>query len=557
MAFDGAGNFARLYSWITDAANAVPITASRMDAEDNGFATGLSNCITRDGQGKPLSTINWNNQQITNINYAWLNSAPTQPTHAANKLYVDSTVQASAGNWAGTASGTANAIAVTLTPAPTALSGGLEVAFIAAANNTGAATLTVNALAAAPLVRQDNAALRLNDVQAGELCVARYDTVASNFKLTSLALSQVAPLFMSGTASTGSANAQIVAAPSFTLTPGYTIVFNPGFANSGALQINVNGTGLVNVYTQSSAGPKACVGGELVAGQFAVCVYDGTQFELINSALPAFNLFSNLASAATTDLGTVPSRDVNITGTTTITAFGSSANLTAPLYFLTFAGALTLTYNATSLILPGAANITTAAGDTAIAQYLGSGNWRVLTYQTASAQPIVPVAAAGLVTGKMLVTSGTFSAVASLDITVPSDAQEVEVELSNVTCTATSGTVSVQYKVGGTLVTTGYYLSMVHTTGSTVTSAGGVNGASFGLTNLVASITAAAGTLKLTGVQSGSSKFMSASFTYIWTANWATFSNGLNAANTGLVSDILIAPPSGTFSGAYRVYKIK
>jgi hypothetical protein len=50
---------------------------------------------------------------------------------------------------------------------------------------------------------------------------------------------------------------------------------------------------------------------------------------------------------------------------------------------LRFSGALTLTYNATSLILPGAANITTAAGDTLEAVSLGSGNWVVTVYQSA------------------------------------------------------------------------------------------------------------------------------------------------------------------------------
>lgn len=51
-AFDGNGNFVRSYSWAQDKANSIDITASRMDTEDNGFASGLSNCLTRDGQGK-------------------------------------------------------------------------------------------------------------------------------------------------------------------------------------------------------------------------------------------------------------------------------------------------------------------------------------------------------------------------------------------------------------------------------------------------------------------------------------------------------------------------
>lgn len=52
MAFDGNGTFVRLYSWVADKINGIPITASRVDGEDTGFAAGLSLCLTRDGQGQ-------------------------------------------------------------------------------------------------------------------------------------------------------------------------------------------------------------------------------------------------------------------------------------------------------------------------------------------------------------------------------------------------------------------------------------------------------------------------------------------------------------------------
>jgi hypothetical protein len=99
---------------------------------------------------------------------------------------------------------------------------------------------------------------------------------------------------------------------------------------------------------------------------------------------------TSIASASTTDLGTITTNNVSITGTTTITSFGSSASTSNPIFLLTFAGALTLTHNATSLILPGGANITTAAGDTASAEYLGSGNWRVRSYMPATGKAVIP-----------------------------------------------------------------------------------------------------------------------------------------------------------------------
>src|SRR5690606_7462320 len=82
---------------------------------------------------------------------------------------------------------------------------------------------------------------------------------------------------------------------------------------------------------------------------------------------------SDVASATTTDLGAAAGRIVDVTGTTTITSFGTVA--AGVWRIVRFTGALTLTHNATSLILPGSANIKTAAGDCAIAVSLGSGNW--------------------------------------------------------------------------------------------------------------------------------------------------------------------------------------
>lgn len=96
----------------------------------------------------------------------------------------------------------------------------------------------------------------------------------------------------------------------------------------------------------------------------------------------------SLASAATTDLGTAGTRNILVTGTSAITSLGSSASVAQPIYDVEFAASLTLTYNATSLILPGSASITTEAGDTMRALYLGAGNWKILSYSDADGSPI-------------------------------------------------------------------------------------------------------------------------------------------------------------------------
>lgn len=137
----------------------------------------------------------------------------------------------------------------------------------------------------------------------------------------------------------------------------------------------------------------------------AVSYYDGSQWIVVGYIDSTNHVFTvemgqgnpvSVASASTTNLcgssGASPqATDLTITGTTTITSFGSNCPLGA-LKVLTFSGALTLTYNSTSLILPNSGNdIPTAAGDVAVAQYRGSGNWKVVIYQGANGAPLAAI----------------------------------------------------------------------------------------------------------------------------------------------------------------------
>lgn len=88
---------------------------------------------------------------------------------------------------------------------------------------------------------------------------------------------------------------------------------------------------------------------------------------------------ADIASAATIDLSTATGNYVHITGSTgPITSLGTVA--AGLRYLLVFDSTPTLTHNATSLILPGAANIVAAAGDSAEFVSLGTGNWRCIWY---------------------------------------------------------------------------------------------------------------------------------------------------------------------------------
>lgn len=123
------------------------------------------------------------------------------------------------------------------------------------------------------------------------------------------------------------------------------------------------------------------------SGSTAISTNLDDNLRMVQAVVRTLASAGTIASAGTTDLSTVNDSIVTVTGTTTITALGTvSAGIWK---HLVFSGALTLTHNATSLILPGGASITTAAGDAALVVSLGSGNWRCLSYTKADGSPVV------------------------------------------------------------------------------------------------------------------------------------------------------------------------
>jgi hypothetical protein len=83
MAFDGNGTFLRIMNWVLDAAGGIKIKADRHDQQDDDFAAGLTNCITKDGQTQPTADLPMNGKKLINL------GDPTADTDAANKKYVD------------------------------------------------------------------------------------------------------------------------------------------------------------------------------------------------------------------------------------------------------------------------------------------------------------------------------------------------------------------------------------------------------------------------------------------------------------------------------------
>jgi len=132
----------------------------------------------------------------------------------------------------------------------------------------------------------------------------------------------------------------------------------------------------------------------------------GTGQSLRYEQLFSQGTLTDIASATTTDIGAQLTTLLRVTGTTGITSFGTNYN--GP-RFLIFQGIVTLTHSAT-LVLPGAADITTAANDSLIAIPI-SGGWQVVAYQRASGLPAVagPLASSGI--------TGAAASGANVDIT--------------------------------------------------------------------------------------------------------------------------------------------
>ncbi len=133
--------------------------------------------------------------------------------------------------------GSANAYAVTLSPAPTIVAGSLVV-FKAANANTGASTLAVNGGAATAIKKQGSTALASGDIAAGQIVTVVYD--GTNFQL-----SAAAP---SGSSSTYYGNAAVNSSSTF------NVITTDSTPITGSISIYIDGALVApNTYSVSGA----------------------------------------------------------------------------------------------------------------------------------------------------------------------------------------------------------------------------------------------------------------------------------------------------------------
>jgi len=174
MAFNGNGVYVRLYNWVNDAAANIKIRADRMDNEMDGFATGLSTCITKDGQ----TTITANLPMAT-WRHTGVGNAQSRTDYAAFGQ-----VQDGKAAWAA-AGGTADAITASYTIPITALVDG-QLCYVraGAANATTTPTFSPNGLTARTIVKAGGTALAVGDIAAaGQELILRYNLASTRWEL--------------------------------------------------------------------------------------------------------------------------------------------------------------------------------------------------------------------------------------------------------------------------------------------------------------------------------------------------------------------------------------
>lgn len=93
-----------------------------------------------------------------------------------------------------------------------------------------------------------------------------------------------------GGTSTGSANAQVVAASSFSQQDGQALEFIAGFSNSGPMTVAPGGGSGIPVLIDTSTGPTPLSGGEVVAANAVLLLYEASRgaFHIVNPTPGSF-----------------------------------------------------------------------------------------------------------------------------------------------------------------------------------------------------------------------------------------------------------------------------
>lgn len=210
----------------------------------------------------------------------------------------------------------------------------------------------------------------------------------------------------------------------------------------------------IPAYDATTAGNNTDVNGVSIAEGYPATNINNAMRNMLLQMKQYLANSATVASASTIDFGAQTASYLIITGTTAMTALGTVAAGTWKM--VKFTGTPLLTYNATSLILPGAANIQTVAGDTALFVSEGSGNWRCIQYQRSTGLLPVPILTPAIseIGGLLPTTIAGTSTTATLTVTAGSAADSTNVQrlsLGSTSWAVTNGNAANGYQGGATL----------------------------------------------------------------------------------------------------------
>lgn len=178
MAWSGSGVFARIHNWVTDRDAAIDITASRMDAEMDGMATGITACLAKNGENAATANLPMGGFEHTGVG----NSTARDNYGATGQIQDGSFVYAAD-------SGAADAYVMTLSPVITAYATGQKFLMKAANANTTASVINIDSVGSKAIVDAEGNALTGGEIVASAYCELVYDGTA--FRLQNPALGSV------------------------------------------------------------------------------------------------------------------------------------------------------------------------------------------------------------------------------------------------------------------------------------------------------------------------------------------------------------------------------
>ena len=162
MSFNGSGTF-QINTAGQPVVTGTTITSTAFNALTADLATGLSTCITKDGQTTPTANIPMGGNKLTGL------GAGTAATDAANLSQAQSTATKLL-----SVSGT-DTITASGSPTVAAYATGASYYFSPAATNTGAVTINIDALGAKSITKNGTTALAAGDLTSGKVAFVVYD----------------------------------------------------------------------------------------------------------------------------------------------------------------------------------------------------------------------------------------------------------------------------------------------------------------------------------------------------------------------------------------------